>query len=591
MKKSGKENKTRSEPGVNAEPGESATNARRESTGRGRQLKVLYRISDLINSTVNNTTLLRRIVRETVDAFDAAGGLIAFADVAEDNQLRVDVDQRLDTSSLRTGTLLPPEHLAEKAFRADSLLHEQRTKPGPKTEMATPLRVEGHLAGVLCVRWRKNRRITESDERLFNAIATQAARVIQTSRLYDRLARQTQRLEKLFEVGQTLISNDPLPEILNRVTEALLAIMDVKQCTVLLVGKGHDLQLSASSGGAGGTYAQRREIGESLVQKLSSRGEPVRVLDVKKTPDRRPGKVPKSDRTSSLLAVPIFYQQRLVGILNVYTEKPRNFDPEEMRLLKAYASLCGVAIENARQHERLLSAAEEIRLADRANTMQALSAESAQLVRDALTSSRLVLDTLHEEGAFPPGHAEDYELLINNIAEVNRVVRTTEELSARRKLKLEWLEVNRTVDEVLSLCRHRLAARQIMINRRYTSELPRLLIDAGEIQQVILQAITNAIENMRNGGLLNVSTILLEPVDGGNQRPMIRINVRDTGRGLEDIPAEQILAPYERGPDSRAGVGLFVASRVIQKYGGRFTVRNASDHGTSVSITLPALET
>lgn len=590
MKKTTREQSALKGNAVELERGSPGAGSRRES-GRGQQLKVLYRISDLINSTVNNTTLLRRIVRETVDAFEAAGGLIAFAEVGEETRLRVDVDQRVDSSSLRTGTLLPPEHLAEKAFRADKLLHEQRTKPNPKTEMAMPLRVEGIPTGVLCVRWRKIRRITESDEKLFKAIASQASRVIQTSRLYDRLARQTQQLEKLFEVGQTLISNDPLPDILNRVTEASLSIMDVKQCTVLLVGEGHHLQLSASSGDSGATYTQRREIGESLVEKLSSRGEPVRVLDVKKSPDRRPGKVPKSDRTSSLLAVPIFYQQRLVGILNVYMEKPRNFDPEEMRLLKAYASLCGVAIENARQHERLLSAGEEIRVADRANTMQALSAESARLVRNALTSSRLVLDSLHEEGAFPPGHTEDYEVLVDNISEVNRVITATEELSARRKLKLEWLEVNRTVDEVLALSRHRLAARQIMINRRYTSELPRLLIDTGEIQQVILQAITNAIENMPNGGLLNVSTMLLEPAEGSEERPMIRINVRDTGRGLEEIPAEQILAPYEREPEHRAGVGLFVSLRVIQKYGGRFTVRNASDHGTSVSITLPVLET
>jgi GAF domain-containing protein len=554
------------------------------------QHKVLYRISDLINSTVNNSTLLRRIVRETVEAFGASGGLIAFADAGENNLLRVEVDQRTDATNLRTGNTLPPDHLADKAFRADKLLHYEIHKPAPKTEMAAPLRVEGKPTGVLCVRWRKARRITENDERLLTAIAGQASRVIHTSRLYDRLAAQTARLESLFEVAQNLISNDPLSEVLNRITESLLTILDVKQCTVLLVGKGHDLQLSASSGGGGGTYAQRREVGDSLVQKLSSRGEAVRVLNVKKLEDRRPGKAPKTERTTSLLAVPIFYQNTLVGILNVYTTVPRDFEDEEMRLLKAYASLCGVAIENARQHERLLSAAEEIRIADRAATMQIMAGEGGRLIRDALTSTRLVLDALHEEGAFPPGHGEDYELLLQNLGTVNDVVTTQQQIASRRQPRLEWIDVNRTVDEVLALSRHRLAARQIMIHRRFTSELPRVLIDVGEIQQVILQVVNNAMENMRNGGLLNISTTLLEASAGQDPQPMVRINIRDTGAGIHPDIAENLMEPFSRPVDSRLGVGLFVASRVIKKYGGRFTVRNASDHGTSVSITLPALE-
>jgi GAF domain-containing protein len=560
----------------------------RPTAGRTQQHKVLYRISDLINSTVNSNTLLRRIVRETAEAFEASGGLIAFAD--EDQQLRVDVDQRLDARNLRTGTILTADHLADKAFRADALLHYELHKPAPKTEMAAPLRVEGKPIGVLCVRWAKARRITENDERLLTAVAAQASRVIHTSRLYDRLAKQTSRLESLFEVAQNLISTDPLSEVLNRVTEALLTILDVKQCTVLLVGKGHDLQLSASSGGEGGTYTQRREVGDSLVQKLSSRGEPVRVLDVKKLEDRRPGKAPKIERTTSLLAVPIFYQNALVGILNVYTAKPRDFESEEMRLLKAYASLCGVAIENARQHERLLSAAEEIRVTERANTMQALASESGRLVRNALTSSRLMLDTLHEEGGFPPGRGEDYELLLQNIDTIDNVVSTSHQIAARRQPLLEWINVNQTVDEVLALARHRLTARQIMIHRRFTSELPRVLIDPGELQQVILQVINNALDGMRNGGLLNISTTLLDPSTTQSNRPMVRINIRDTGAGIHPDIADNLMEPFSRRSDARVGVALFVASRVIRKYGGRFTVRNASDHGTSVSITLPALE-
>lgn len=559
------------------------------AAARGQQHKVLYRISDLINSTVNSTTLLRRIVRETVDAFGASGGLIAFPDPEQPHTLRVEVDQRIDARNLRTGTLLPPDHIGVQAFTADAVRHHELTKPRVKTEMAAPLKVDGKPTGVLCIRWRTSRPIIEDDERLLAVIASQAARVIHTARLYSRLSRQTQRLENLFEVAQNLISNDPISTVLNRVTESLLSILDVKQCTVLLVGKGHELQLSASSGGGGNTYAQRREIGTSLVERLSSRGEPVRVLDVKKSDGRRPGKAPRVDRNTSLLAVPIFYQNSLVGILNVYTEQPRNYEQEEMQLLKAYASLCGVAIENARQHEQLLNAAEEVRQADKFSTLKALAGESSRIVRDSLTASRLIIDSLHEQGAFPAGQADQYQLLQNNISTIQNVVSATQEIASIRPSTLEWVDVNRLADGALALYRHRLATREIVVHRRYTADLPRTLADAGELQAIMLQVINNAMENMRHGGLLNISTTLLEKNTNGTvEQPMIRINIRDTGAGIHPDIAEQIMTPFARQPGTRMGAGLFTAQQSIKKIGGRFTVRNAADHGTSISITLPA---
>ena len=569
---------------------DSGSSAQQKSGGvRNKQLRALYRISDLVNSTLNNKTLLRRIVRETVESFDASGGLIAVSTDPETVSLRVEFDQRIDARNIRTGTILPPDHVADEAFRADKLLVRVVTKPAPKTEMAVPLKIDGKPTGVLSVRWRGLHKISTNDRRLLTAVAAQASRVLQTSRLYDRLSRQAERLENLFEIGQSLISNDPLSVVLNRITEELLSIMEIKQCTLLLVGSGHDLQLSASSGGEGGTYAQTRQLGDSLVQKLSSRGEPIRVLDIKPSQDRRPGKAPRVERKSSLLAVPVFYQQVLVGILNVYTETPRNFDPEEMRLLKAYASLCGVAIENARERERLLTVADSIRTADRANTIRTLADEIGRTMRNSLTSSRLLLDLLHEDGAFPAEHAGAYEQLLANIDDINQTIAVSQELGRRRPPNFQWIAINPVVDEVLGLVQHRLVAQQIKVHRRFTAELPRVLADPAEIQAAVLAAVSNAIEAMHHGGLLSVSTSLLDlQTDDGAPGAAVRINVRDTGPGLDKSLADGLLAPFDRDATTRAGVGLFVAVKILQKYGARMTIRNAADHGTSVSITLPA---
>ncbi len=564
-------------------------NLSRRGANRNRQLKVLYRIGDLVNSTVNTATLLRRIVRETADAFEGSGALVAFETLPAAGLVKVEALQGISDESLHAEGLLPEGHMATLAVRRKAFVSAENCNASAEAEMAAPLEKEGDPLGVLYVRGQDTKPFSEEDERLLQAIAAQASRIIHTSRNHDRAVRQTERLESLFDVGQNLISTDPLPEVLNRVTQSLLTIVDVKQCTVLLVGKGHDLQLSASSGGAG-HYTQRRDATDSLVEKLSARGEPVRVLDVKKTVGRRPGKMPKKERQTTLLAVPIFYRQRLVGILNIYTADTQHFEPEEMRLFKAYASLCGVAIENARQHERLLAVAEEIRVAERANTLQALAGEISHRVRNPLTASHLLLDALRDEGAFPPGHGADYEVLIESLQKIDHTVSRIQELAARRAPQFEWLDMNRIVDDVVALCQHRLASRQIKIHKRFTADLPRVLADVGEIEQVIYQAITNAMDAMRHGSILNLSTMLVAGPDDKGGIPMVRINVRDTGSGVGADVTDGLFDPFAREPGSRAGLGLFVAEKLVRKYGGRLTVRNASDHGTSVSLTMPALE-
>lgn len=563
--------------------------AARRGSNRHRQLKVLYRIADLVNSTVNTATLIRRIARELLDVYDGSVAVIAFETSSGTGLAKVDTVQGLDAANHAADSVLPDEHIATRALRQKKIFRSHKPDESTETEMAAPLIGDGDPLGVLYVSRESAREFSDEDERLLQAIAVQAGRIIHTSRHHDRLTRQTERLESLFEVGQNLISTDPLPEILNRVTQSLLTIADVKQCTVLLVGKGHDLQLSASSGGAG-NYTQRREATDSLVEKLSARGEPVRVLDVKKTVGRRPGKMPKQERQTTLLAVPVFYQLRLVAILNIYTSDPRHFEAEEMRLFKAYASLCGVAIENARQHERLLAAAEDIRIAERAGTLQALAGEISRRVRNPLAASQMVLDTLRDEGAFPPGRGADYEVLIENLQKIGQIVGRVQELAAHRSPQFEWLDMNRIVEDVLALSQHRLAARQVMIHKRLASDLPRVLADGGEIQQVVLQSVVNAMDAMRHGGILNLSTSLVAGPDDTGGIPMVRINVRDTGTGLGPSGVDDLFDPFGREPGSRAGFGLFVAEKIVRKYGGRLTVRNASDHGTSVSLTMPALE-
>src|SRR5690606_35996267 len=109
-----------------------------------------YRISDLINSTVNSATLLRRIVRETVEVFSAEGGYIAFSAEGQ-SVLTVEVVQGELASGLADGDALEADHVAYTACQKGKVVASGQGEKSGLVEMATPLRGEGKCMGALVV--------------------------------------------------------------------------------------------------------------------------------------------------------------------------------------------------------------------------------------------------------------------------------------------------------------------------------------------------------------------------------------------------------------------------------------------------------
>ncbi len=74
--------------------------------------------------------------------------------------------------------------------------------------------------------------------------------MIQTSQLYDALTTQAARLEALIAAGRALIAPDSLPSVLQRITETVQSMLDIRLCSVMLLNEKGELELSAVSGRA-----------------------------------------------------------------------------------------------------------------------------------------------------------------------------------------------------------------------------------------------------------------------------------------------------------------------------------------------------
>jgi two-component system NtrC family sensor kinase len=122
----------------------------------------------------------------------------------------------------------------------------------------------------------------------------------------------------------------------------------------------------------------------------------------------------------------------------------------------------------------------------------------------------------------------------------------------------------------------------IELETELARELPLLSCDAGQIQQVILALLLNAIEAMPRGGRLGVTT---EAAPGRE----VLLRVRDNGMGIPAEVLPHIFEPFfsTKEDQHRTGLGLAVAQSIVEQHGGEVRVHSTPGAGTEFVVCLP----
>src|SRR5690606_20174157 len=130
--------------------------------------------------------------------------------------------------------------------------------------------------------------------------------------------------------------------------------------------------------------------------------------------------------------------------------------------------------------------------------------------------------------------------------------------------------------------RHQLKLQNITLETSCADDLPQVICDAGQVQQVILILLTNAAEATGPDGRLWVRTERHGP-------DAVRFAVRDNGGGIPPEVLPQIFDPFftTKEDQLRTGLGLAVAKSIVEQHGGAIEVRSESGKGAEFIVTLP----
>jgi signal transduction histidine kinase len=146
-------------------------------------------------------------------------------------------------------------------------------------------------------------------------------------------------------------------------------------------------------------------------------------------------------------------------------------------------------------------------------------------------------------------------------------------------------DVNDLVREVLTTLDVDLRTQQVSVTTQFNEDVPPLLGDRGQLQQVFLNLITNAIEAMGTGRarMLRVSSDTIPQSSG------IMVTIEDSGTGINDEDKNSIFEPFFTTKTGGIGIGLAICRSIVEAHGGTLTAFANKPHGSIFRVALPDL--
>jgi len=219
-----------------------------------------------------------------------------------------------------------------------------------RSELAVPLMVRGKLVGVLDVQSTRLGAYTEQDRSLLRLIGGRVASSIENARLYRRVERQNRTMRTLVHLSQEFSNILDLDELLGKIAGTVRALINYDAFSIFLVDSANKLLRNRFSV----RYDRQVQI-ENVPLGLGITGaavesrEPIRVVDTGKDPRY----IVRHQGIRSEVAVPLIVQDRVVGVLDVESERIGFFTEDHKRTLTLLAPQIASSIENARLYEEL----------------------------------------------------------------------------------------------------------------------------------------------------------------------------------------------------------------------------------------------
>jgi len=369
------------------------------------------------------------------------------------------------------------------------------------------------------------------------------------------------------------------PSVLNAIVKGIQISLEQEQCILLrtvLEGKPFNIQSPQLKEGGLKTQCERgchlgSEVGCYVGEHLS-----------------------RDPRVYSFATVPLMGKGEIIGAIlvdNLYNQNP--ITEEDIHFLTMFSNQAGLAIENAILYRNLEEVHRELKETqnllihrEKMVALGELSNSIAHEIKNPLVSIGGFARRLYR--AIPDDGLEKRytQTIMIEVARLEKILTDIFNYTHDESIAFKECDLRKILEDTLSMIQGRIDAGGVELVKEFPEEIPQIHGDYHQLKQVFSNLIHNAYQAMKGQGMLSLRLHSIAK----NGASYVRVEVGDTGGGIDPENLHNIFNPFYTTKDSSLGLGLPIVHKIITSHRGQIEVDNHPGKGVNFIITLPAQE-
>jgi len=165
------------------------------------------------------------------------------------------------------------------------------------------------------------------------------------------------------------------------------------------------------------------------------------------------------------------------------------------------------------------------------------------------------------------------------VSEGKGIIQRLLRFSRPSKGDVKEIDINRSIETIVVMLENQFKLENIEIKRDYHKDLPLLVLDEQQMQEVFMNLINNAKEAISGSGTIAITTSL--------QGDFVRIDFKDNGSGISEEVRQKLFEPFFTTKEKGTGLGLAVCFGIVKAHHGELRLESELNKGTTAIVLLP----
>jgi len=283
-----------------------------------------------------------------------------------------------------------------------------------------------------------------------------------------------------------------------------------------------------------------------------------------------------------MLDVPLAIEDKLIGLIRIYLEKPREFTDDELDFILTVAEQCACIIERVQLIESQQTQFDHLATQmEKMSSLGRMAAGIAHEINNPLAGILLYSSNMSKKVSQGGPLEEGLNIIIKETQRCKTIIQGLLEFARDRKPQKVPANINDILKNALGIVENEFRLRHVGLERELAEDMVKTLLDENQIEQVFINLLLNAVHAVEENGNVTVQSRL------DSLHNKVQVEITDNGCGIAADDIKKIFEPFYSTKAKGTGLGLAVSYGIVKNHQGDIRVYSVLGEITRFTIELP----